>query len=266
MTLAEDDVRRMVRLVGEVVAVPGGHAEKKRFLMEGLCELVQADAWVWALSCQREPDKPQIYVSPVRGGFTDETFVKLLEALEHPDMIRLAAKFYEELKEKNDHLTRSRDQISDPRDIVESPAMELWKAANIGPVLLSQRPLDAASSSTMALYRAFGRPEFSPRDVRIAHIVLTEVPWLHEQGWPEDRGVGVPRLSKRLRFALNLLILGQSRKEIAANMNISVNTAQGYIKDIYRFFQVNSQAELMHKFHQGNGSDLPSPAGQSPPN
>jgi DNA-binding CsgD family transcriptional regulator len=247
----------MVRLVGEVVAVPGGHAEKKRFLMEGLCELVGADAWVWGLSCQRKPDKPQIYVSFVKGGFTEQTFVKYLEALEHPDMIRIASRFFVELQEKCTHLTRSRDQISDPEDILHSPAIQAWRAADIGPVIISQRPLDATSSSAMGLYRTYGKPEFSPREVRIAHIVLTEVPWLHEQGWPEDRGVSVPRLSRRQRLALNLLTHGQSRKEIAANMKISVNTAQGYIKDIYRIFQVNSQAELMHRFHQGNGRDVP---------
>ncbi len=49
----------------------------------------------------------------------------------------------------------------------------------------------------MGLYRAHGKPEFTPRDVRIAHIVLTEIPWLHEQGWPEDRGTSVPHLSRR---------------------------------------------------------------------
>jgi DNA-binding CsgD family transcriptional regulator len=247
----------MVRLVGEVVAVPGGHAEKKRFLMEGLCQLVGADAWVWGLSCQREPAKPQIYVSFVRGGFTEQTFVKLLEALEHPDMIRLAAPFFLELQEKNTHLTRSRHQISDPHDLLTSPAMEVWKAANIGPVILSQRPLDATSASTMALYRAHGKPEFDAREVRIAHIVLTEVPWLHEQGWPQDRGISIPHLSRRQRLTLNLLTLGQSRKQIAENMKISVHTAQGYIKDVYKILQVTSQTELMNRFYQGNGSDLP---------
>ncbi len=31
-------------------------------------------------------------------------------------------------------------------------------------------------------------------------------------------------------------------------MKISVHTAQDYIKDVYRLFQVNSQAELMNRF------------------
>ncbi len=247
----------MVRLVGEVVAVPGGHAEKKRFLMEGLCKLVGADAWVWGLSCQREPDQPQVYVSFVKGGFTERTFLKFLEACEHPDMIELASRFFLELKKKSTHLTRSRHQIANPEEIERSQAIQVWKEANIGPTIMSICPLDAVSGSMTGLYRAHGRPEFTPREVRIAHIVLTEVPWLHLQGWPEDRGVSVPQLSPRQRLALNLLTLGQSRKQIAGNMKISVNTAQGYIKDVYRIFNVSSQAELMSRFLQGNGSDQP---------
>ena len=257
MLLEEADVRRMVRLVGEVVAVPGGHAEKKRFLMDGLCQMVDADPWVWGLSCQREPGKPQVYVNFVKGGFTEETYIKFLEALEHPDMPRLTARYFQELSEKSDHLTRARQQVIDPQVFQQSSADAAWKAANIGPVILSMRPLDLTSSSTIGLYRAYDKPEFSPRESRIAHIVLTEVPWLHLQGWPEDRGISVPRLSRRQRLTLSLLTLGQSRKQIAHHMNISVHTAQGYIKDIYKFFRVNSQAELMNRFHQGNGSDVP---------
>jgi len=255
--LDETDVRHLVRLVGEVVTVPGGHAEKKRYLMDGLCKLIDADAWVWGLSCQREPDQPQIYVSMVKGGFTEQTFVKFLEACEHPDMIELASRFFLELKEKCTHLTRSRHQIADPDAIERSQAIHVWKEANIGPTIMSMRPLDATSGSTMGLYRAHGKPEFTPREVRIAHIVFSEVPWLHEQGWPKDRGVSVPKLSRRQRLALNLLTSGQSRKQIAANMKISLHTAQGYIKDVYKFFHVNSQTELMNRFHQGNGSDVP---------
>ena len=254
--LEEGDVRAMVRLIGDVAALPGGHAEKKRCLMEGLCKLIQADAWAWALSCQQEPDKPQVYVSFLKGGFTDETFVKLLEAVEHPEMIAITKKFFFELKKQKTHLTRSRYQITTPEQLKASGAELAWKAANIGPTILSQRPLDDAASSTVALYRHDGRPEFTPRESRIAHIILAEVPWLHEQGWPEDRGVDIPALSQRQRLTLNLLILGRSQKQIADQMKISMHTVQGYIKKTYRIFGVHSQAELMNRFFQGNGKDL----------
>jgi DNA-binding CsgD family transcriptional regulator len=246
----------MVRLIGEVVAIPGNHAEKKRFLMEGLCGLIGADAWAWALSCQRDPGKPQVYASVLNGGLSDENLVKLLQAIEHPEMVAMTAKFFGEVEARKAHLTRRRFQIADKAQFNRSEANLAWKAAGLGPVIMSLRPLDERSSSTIAIYRRYHRPEFTERESRIAHIILTEVPWLHEQGWPEDRGVNVPKLSQRQRLTLNLLILGRTRKQIASNMDISVHTAQDYIKEVYRHFRVNSQGELMSRFLQGNGQDV----------
>ncbi len=246
----------MVRLVGKVAVLPGGHVEKKHFLMTGLCKLIDADAWAWGFSCRRDPTKPQVYVSILKGGFTEQSFVKLLQAFEHPEMIELAAKFYIEFETKKVHLTRLRDQITEPERYAVSKAHLAWKAADVGSLILSQRPLDERSASTIGIYRRYHREKFSARESRIAHIVLTEVPWLHEQGWPEDRGATVPALSPRQRLTLNLLILGQGHKQVADRMKISPHTLQGYIKAIYRHFSVHSQAELMHRFHEGNGRDV----------
>jgi DNA-binding CsgD family transcriptional regulator len=254
--LDERDVRDMVRLVGEVAALPGGHAARKRFLMQGLCKLIDADAWAWALSCQRDPAKPQVYVSVLNGGFSEQSFTKLLEAVEHPEMIAVTSKFFKVVEKGMTHLTRLRYQITDQTQFLRSEAYLAWKAANVGATIMSLRPLDERSSSAIGIYRHYGRDEFSPRESRIAHIVLTEVTWLHEQGWPEDRGVSIPALSKRQRLTLNLLILGHGHKQIADRMKISPHTVQGYIKAIYRHFNVHSQAELMNRFYEGNGRDV----------
>jgi DNA-binding CsgD family transcriptional regulator len=257
VNLAEEDVRAMVRLIGEVAALEGGHAEKKRFLMDGLGKLINADIWAWSLSCQRDPTKPQVNVSFLSGGLGEKDMVHMLEAVEHPEMIPISSKFFLEVEEKQSHLTRRRFQITDEATFKQTGAHDAWKLANIGPTIMSLRPLDERSSSVVALFRHYDKKEFSERDSRIAHIILTEVPWLHEQGWPEDRGIDVPSLSKRQRLTLNLLTQGQSRKQIAENMKISLNTAQGYIKTVYSRFNVNSQAELMSRFLHGNGRDFP---------
>jgi DNA-binding CsgD family transcriptional regulator len=214
-----------------------------------------ADRWVWGLSCRRDPTLPEVNVSIMNGGFSDEAFAKFLQALEHPEMTAFASKFYIELKEKNTHLTRLRQQITDDAAFERSEAHALWKAADIGSLIISHRPLDDRSCSALGLYRRHGRPRFSERESRIAHIVLTEVPWLHEQGWPEDRGVQVPALSRRERLTLNLLISGSSHKAIASQMGISSHTLRDYIKAVYRHFKVHSQAELMRRFFQGDGLD-----------
>lgn len=43
--LPESVVRALVRLLGETAALNTGHAGKKRFLMNGLCKMIDADAW-----------------------------------------------------------------------------------------------------------------------------------------------------------------------------------------------------------------------------
>jgi len=98
--LGEDDVRSMIRLVGEVAALEGEHAAKKRYLMDGLCVLIDAEIWLWGLSCQTVPGAPQVYVNFTAGGMSDEQFPRLLKAIGHPDMFWVVAGFFKELSEK----------------------------------------------------------------------------------------------------------------------------------------------------------------------
>jgi DNA-binding CsgD family transcriptional regulator len=254
-TVSERDVRAMVRLIGEVAADPGGHAEKKRRLMYGLCQLVGADFWVWALSTSLIPGRQPVYLAAFNGGFESGQFAHFMRAVDHPDMARLTAPLAAELREKRVHLTRLLQQIVPNGDFSPYSVGEFWRAAGIGPILLSYRPLSAAAHSCIALYRRLGRPAFDEHEARIAHIVTSEVPWLHEEGWPQDRGASIPRLAPRQRTVLNLLVRGLSRKEIARGLAISEHTANGYVKAVFRHFKVHSQPELMNRFVQGDGGD-----------
>lgn len=248
VNLGENDVRAIIRLLGETAIGNSGLTEKKRFLMDGLCKLVKVDTWVWALGCQIEAGGPQNYVSFMHAGFDDERFSKLLLALEHPDSGPLAAKFYENVAAGVGQVTMRREEI-DPNYGEEYPeAAACWEAADIGSLILSSVPLDEDSISSIALYRRVGDAPFSERDKMIVHVLLGEISWMHMLGWPEDRGAQVPKLYPRQRIVLNLLLEGLARKQIAEHMGIKENTVSGYVKDIYKHFSVGSHAELMSKF------------------
>jgi DNA-binding CsgD family transcriptional regulator len=255
-SVPEADARAMVRLLGEIAASPGDHATKKRDLMEGLCKLVGAVHWVWALSSSLSPGEQPVYITVHNGGFTADQFGRFMKAVDHSAMGALTAPFARELAQKRTHLTRRLQDVDTKLQIFEGDIGELWRAANIGPITLSYRPIDEQSYSCVALYRRWGAPLFSAREARIAHIVLTEVPWLHQQGWPKDRGSTVPILAPRQRTVLNLLIRGLSRKEISGSLEISEHTTNDYVKSVYRHFQVNSQAQLVSRFLRGDGGDL----------
>lgn len=257
-TLLETDVRAMVRLVGEVVASRHDHAGMKRMLMAGLGELVNADAWVWCLGCEMEAGKMPVYLSMDHGGFDAVRYAGMLRAAAHPDLTWISEAMIHDMREKNSQVTRMREQFAEKDALAVAGIATHMKEADVGPFLIVMRPIDERSVSTLGLYRREAEPPFTERECRIAHVVLSEVPWLHEQGWPEDRGATVPRLSPRRQLVLNLLLEGRSRKDVAAALSLSENTVATYQKDIYRHFGVSSHATLIHRFRHGDGGDRPS--------
>jgi DNA-binding CsgD family transcriptional regulator len=257
MLLNEADVRAMVRLVAEVSELQRGYADKKRCLMEGLCQLVDADAWAWCLCVNMAAEGRNVYTSVLHGGMDDAQYAHMLEATAHRDEARFTEKFADEIRQVGQHVTRLRKHLDPGNLFLESEAYHLWKKAGFMPGILSCRPIDSSCLSTVGVFRRHGRPDLSEREARIAHIVLTEVPWIHLQGWPEDRAVTVPALPPRQRIVLNLLLEGQTRKQIADHLEISINTVAGYVRDVFKHFGVRSHAELMRRFLSGDGNDVP---------
>jgi DNA-binding CsgD family transcriptional regulator len=253
--LGEDDVREIVRLLGDVIVSRQDFSSVKRQLVEGLCRLIDADAWTWSLGCFAEPGAQPVYLGMAHGGFDEARYTRLLLAASHPDMAWTSERLLTEMRTKDTHVTRLRQQVVDEATFVASGVDGHLRAADIGPFIFSLRPIDDRAVSIIALYRRQGASDFSERASRIAHILLTELPWLHEQGWPQDRGASVPRLSPRLRLVLNLLLDGRSRKEMAANLSLSEHTVAQYQKALYRHFGVTSHATLLRRFQMGDGGD-----------
>jgi DNA-binding NarL/FixJ family response regulator len=115
--------------------------------------------------------------------------------------------------------------------------------------------MDGGGISGVAVYRRLGEPQFNEREARIAHIILTEVPWLHFQAFPDQQTREITGLYPRHRTVMNLLCEGWGRKRIADHLGLSVNTVHGYSKVIFRHFGVHSQAELIHRLTKGDGGD-----------
>jgi hypothetical protein len=253
--LSESDVRAMVRLLGENCALDGTINDKRRHLMTGLCRLVDGLAWCWAMAAEMNPHRLPVYIGFIHAGFSEEAFARYLAVQTHPDMIWATSSLCRELEKKKRHLTRSAQQVFSFARFLKSPVSKLWQECGVYPGLISFYPLPDGVHSGIAVYRPCEAPLFGERERKITHILMAEVPWLHVNQSPETVLTHVPRLPVRQRLALELLLQGHSRKTIADDMNISVNTVSGYVRDIYRFFAVTSQAQLVRRFFRGDGGD-----------
>ena len=246
--LPEDTIRAMIALLGEVAANQGTHAEKKKLLMDGICKLIDADAWVWALG-KHEPGKEQAYAGILNGGFEDHRFAKFLLAIEHSDSIKATIPYYEHAWKTRKQVTMD-DEDMDPKQFAYQGELgKLWTATGYGPTILSAFYIDdEASISTTGFYRNAAKPKFGVREKKIVNLLLSEVRWLHYQGWPRDRGVKVPTLSRQQRNVLNLLLKGLPRKQIAAHLGIRQYTVDDYVQAVFQHFSVHSHPELIAKF------------------
>lgn len=263
--LGERDVRAVVRLLGEVAITNGGPAAKRRRLMEGLSGLIGADGWVWTLNQVDLEHEIPISVNLLHGGLADRQVAAWAESSqEHvvplPENAPLT-----ELVLAGRHFTRSRDQLVPDDAWYHNPTVRAYRLdVGLDHFLYSIYPLEPRLISAIGFYRHRGRPPFTPRQRRIAHIVTSEVKWLHYAGLPEDKGRSVPELSPRLRAVLVLMLEGHDRKRIASLLGISPHTAADHMKAIYRHFDVPSQLALIRRFTVGDRGDQPHPAARTP--
>ena len=103
---------------------------------------------------------------------------------------------------------------------------------------------DTGRAVGIALHRPWGDKPFGAREVGLVD--------LFHQAQPLYRNVQVappvmPRrgLTPRQQDVLWALRSGDSEKQVAAKLGVSIHTVHVYVKAIYRHFNVNSRGELM---------------------
>lgn len=263
--ISETDVREIARILGEVAAMKPDPEVRRGWLMRELARLIEADSWVWGVAPLIEPDKQPVYLYQQTGGFDEERMSRYLVAVEHPDTGAMTAPLAEALILAGSQVTRRVDQIVPLERYRNSPAWPYWQAADIGPILITLHPLPGKGISCIGFYRSARSPLFKPRESRIAHILLSEVAVLHEAGLPHQAASSTPVLPPRCRLILNHLVTGLPRREVARHLGLSINTVSGYMKMIFKHFQVHSRAELISRFHRGDGGDTPDLGGRENP-
>ncbi len=259
-SLPEQDVRNLVRILGEVAAIERSPALQRIHLMTELARLLGTDTWVWGVSPLLEPGKQPVYIYQHTGGFDEERMSRFLLAVEHPDCGEMTAPLAKALIEAGSQVTRSVQNIVSPERYANSPSKPAWEAAGIGPILITLRPIPVYGISCIGFYRPLDAEMFTDRDSLIAHILLNEVPLLHEAGLPHRTACTLLQLPPRCRLIINQLVYGLPRHEIADHLGLSVNTVNGYTKMIFHHFGVHSQSELIARFSQGDGGNRPAAA------
>lgn len=129
--------------------------------------------------------------------------------------------------------------------------------------LYCYRPIDEPARDDHAgiiVFRDQRRRDFSPRDRRILDLTQQIVAPLVGGALARFSEPSPMDLSPRVRQVLRLLLQGDSDKQVADRLGISVLTVNDYTKQIYRHFKTRGRGELLARWiRRGWKSSLSGP-------
>jgi len=226
---------------------------RQRRLLEGMTHLIQADAWVWLAGVTNVDRRGEsMAISLLDGGWLDEyERANLFRVISHPALQPIVGAFTHEVVWQRQPVTRSRDELFDDQAWQESEAGQAWRNAGFNHFLASVHPLASNTYSGVGFYRRLDKPAFTSRDRAVVHVLFQQVAWIHQTIGEAPSLTDAAGLSPREREVMMLLLHGDSRKTVAAKLQLSVHTVADHLKQIYRKLGVTSRAELMAKFIHG---------------
>ena len=227
LVVAEEDIRGMLRLVGQVHRTSGEPLARWRCLLDGLCRLVRADVGITS-RMGNGISNPQRWTTSIveYGSPTDDERKHILDYFE---MHEFAG---------TNHAT----------EVDQSPWDGAWycEESDKDQFLFGLcRPPQSEIYYGLGLHRRPNHPPFPEEHRKLIDLFMSELSWLYQSilSLPsESSGTG---LSPRLSQTLERLMAGDSEKQVAYNLGLSRHTVHGYIKTIYRHFDVSSRGELL---------------------
>jgi DNA-binding CsgD family transcriptional regulator len=256
LVIPESEVRKVVRLVGAVADMDGSRSAKRRALMTGLSDMINADAWAWIINRAADDHNNPAVAYFQHGGYSDERIVQYARIMQDRENTPVEYKVLNQLRLTNTRFTRRWDQLVTPEEWYGPRNRPILDALGFEHVLYCVKVLDDSGLfSGITLKRRAGRPNFTPLEQRIAHIVTGEIDWLHGDENLNSVTREVSPLPPSQRTVLMLLMEGKNKPTIALELGCSYNTVKDHVKAIYAHFKVHSTAELFHHFQAGDGLD-----------
>ena len=248
-----DELRRLLRLSGELRELPQGSAAQRRHALQGLVEVVGAQVGL-CVDCEMPPagGGPLRLLRAVEVGWTGEqeadafsTYVREAQARSlDPSLPRISRDLAREKR-----ITRTRDQLVGDREWYRSAHVnEFRRRGRVDGFIFTGALLGGRGDVLgITLHRAWGERPFGERERRVVEVFQEASGWLFRPRPPAPAD-----LSPRLRDTLAALSEGLSEKQVAARLGISAHTVHEYTKALYRQFGVSSRAELLAR-HLGGG-------------
>ena len=269
--IQSSDVQTIVRIVGECTELWADPQAWREQLVRRANHLAHAHVGTWqSLQFGENPIAPQM-ISCTEVGWLDDRSQKHFDRWRRDQgkMIGLD-RAMENVARLGSWPFARPDLVEDRRWYGSECYNDYMSLADcdhfIASIRIGRRP---GSIDMLAVMRPVGERSFTRREIRL-------VGWLHDSiaelvgtRLVVESQKGTHGLSPRCRETLELLLRGDSEKQIASRLCLSRHTVHEYVTAVYRHFEVSSRAELMAYFIRrrpaAREGRLPGPSRPTPP-
>ena len=235
---------RLVLRLGEAVRSAPDNVTRKRSLLLGLCDLLDASTGLCVMTHldRRSRRRTVLSVVATKAGDPDATKISDLNATE--------IEFATEGDAEAPPLAKPRRPVADPEVAAgaNSNGLRFWQSKSYckGPCLYSLLHV-GETGLTASIRICSDRKRYSARQRAIVDLIHLELGWIYRADLPLASPEALA-LSPRQRDVLELLLSGDSEKQIAGKLNVSHNTVHHHVKAIHRHFNVSSRSELLARW------------------
>jgi DNA-binding CsgD family transcriptional regulator len=228
--------------------------DRGRTLITALMTAVEGDVMYWFDFESGSPGKITLFADAGWSGSKDKQAILGLH--EHPEV----GQSLNILATHPACLTRTDEQLTS--SLARSEQQQWYRhtqSAGLSHLMFNAYPLPQQRRSCVAIHRRVHRPPYSSRDRGLVHLTLLLVDALHRK--IRDIPPGIDRITElppRQKQVLMHLLAGDSKKQIAHKLLLSEHTIGDHLKEIYKYFKVNTRSDLLGLFMNGGLTHLSS--------
>ena len=248
LPLTDADFMAIIQLLGDVSGMTCSIPDRRRTLVSNLAKLIDADMWAWTHSRFGASDLAAFFF--IDGGFeSDLERTRLRTSANDPEFNRIFSAYW---WPRMYGACRTSDIALGSSEADRAILKQKLEHAGVSDSVFCLYTLDEATLSGIGLHRRKHKPEFTIRERAIAHVLLSQIDWLHraETDVPANQDLLLD-LSPRQREVLINMLGGEGRKQIARKMQLSEYTIDEHTQAIYKQFKVTSKPELLSLFISG---------------
>ena len=238
------DIQSILRLVGGAAELWYAPDLQRQFTLDSLCRILGAKVgvcytWGDCLEGGKTPCSQFTHVGLDEKGLV--LFQKYLHTGEPRDPV---IDVLNAMKGRVITLTR-REAVADEDWFASEHFRKIRQALDIGPSLYVKIHAQLVDRTTIVmLSRSPDTAPFNEHDAYLVDLCLSEMAWPFS-GETTAVDPRIETLQPRLKKVMDLLLQGDSEKQVAFKLKLSPHTVHEYVKDLYSELGVNSRGELL---------------------